>query len=149
MATIELHGLSMQEAEAVVAEIWGCLEEYQIPSPDLTVAVDARGHVSVGCRFRERVWMQVVATRLSTWVTASNLGKARSRRYRAEIGRPWRFMPNHGIFFGGRSASFDGGLAAARTPVQKASGAPLKHATQGAFGVRRSPERDKDLVGDD
>jgi hypothetical protein len=64
MAVIEFDGLSVQDAEEVIAEIWTCLEQYAIPSPKLRVHVHNGTEVTVHFRFSEAIWADVVSARI-------------------------------------------------------------------------------------
>ncbi len=68
MAVIRFRQLSMAEAEQCVAEIWTCLEEYNMPSP--TIAFDFRGPLRTGIKMSidDPVAASVMLTRLSTWI---------------------------------------------------------------------------------
>lgn len=71
MAIVEFRKLSLSEAEEVVAEIWNCLEEYHIPSPQMNFAFGEGDAVTMDCRFREPLWARIVATRLANWLASS------------------------------------------------------------------------------
>jgi hypothetical protein len=71
VATIEFRSLSVLEAEEVLAEIWNCLEEYNLPSPHMTFEFGDVGSVSLGCRFGEPLWARLVAMRLWSWLVES------------------------------------------------------------------------------
>jgi hypothetical protein len=66
MADINLDGLSLPEAEEAIAEIWSCLEEYDIPSPVVSVEFRDNSRMTVGFSFAEPIWADLVSLRLST-----------------------------------------------------------------------------------
>jgi hypothetical protein len=68
MADIYLDSLSLLEAEEAMAEIWGCLEEYNIPSPKIFVDARSNSRIAIKLRFEEPLWAEVVAVRLSTLI---------------------------------------------------------------------------------
>ena len=71
MATIEFRSLSVQDAEQVLAEIWNCLEEFDIPSPRLVVKFRGQTEVTLRCRFDEQLSARIVAMRLSRWIAGN------------------------------------------------------------------------------
>ncbi len=68
MAVIRFRQLSMAEAEQCVAEIWTCLEEYNMPSP--AIAFDFHGPLRTGIKMSidDPVAASVMLARLSTWI---------------------------------------------------------------------------------
>jgi hypothetical protein len=68
LATIEFRSLSLQDAEQVLAEVWNCLEEFDIPSPRLVVKFRGQTEVVLRCRFSEQLSARIVAMRLSRWI---------------------------------------------------------------------------------
>lgn len=75
MADVNLEGLSWPEAEEAIAEIWSCLEEYDIPSPALSVDVGTSSRITVGFSFEEPIWTDLVSHRL-----LSSVRRVSSRR---------------------------------------------------------------------
>jgi hypothetical protein len=71
LATIEFRSLSVQDAEQVLAEIWNCLEEFDIPSPRLAVKFRGETEVTLRCRFDEQLSVRIVAMRLSRWIAGN------------------------------------------------------------------------------
>jgi hypothetical protein len=65
MADINLYGLSLSEAEEAIAEIWNCLEEYNIPSPVMSAKGGANSRMTIGFSFGEPIWAALVSLRLS------------------------------------------------------------------------------------
>ncbi len=78
MAVIRFRQLSMAEAEQCVAEIWTCLEEYNMPSP--AIAFDFHGPLRTGIKMSidDPVAASVMLTRLSTWIE-SQVGPSKTR----------------------------------------------------------------------
>lgn len=70
MTTIEFRGLSLHQAEEVLADVWNCLEEYAIPSPHMAFAFAGKDEVSFRLRFGEPLWARLVANRLSNGMIA-------------------------------------------------------------------------------
>lgn len=68
MVGINLYGLSLFEAEEAICEIWSCLEEYNIPSPVMSLDDRADGTVAIGFVFDEPMWTELVRLRLSGWM---------------------------------------------------------------------------------
>jgi len=66
MAVIELDGLSLAEAEEAIAEVWSCLEEYDIPSPVMSVDVRGTARFTLAFSFEEPIWAKLVSLRLSS-----------------------------------------------------------------------------------
>lgn len=66
MTVIQVQLASMALAEQVIAEIWTCLEEYNIPSPALSLRFHDRGRVTVAAHFNDAVAANTVLTRIST-----------------------------------------------------------------------------------
>jgi hypothetical protein len=64
MAIIRFSNLPMADAEEVIAEIWSCLEEYDIPTPEMEFSF-APTTVSMQVRTRESRWDFALALRLS------------------------------------------------------------------------------------
>lgn len=117
MATIEFRGLSMSEAEEVLAEICNFAEEYDIPSPQLAFDFRAWSTVTLGCRFAEPLWARLMATRMADW-----LAECSSRR----------------VVIGGRGAT--GHIAAVPEPPLQLAAATLRvtgcaNADRGARGT--------------
>jgi hypothetical protein len=71
LATIEFRSLSVQDAEQVLAEIWNCLEEFDIRSPRLVVKFGGQSEVTLRCRFDEQLSARIVAMRLSRWLAGN------------------------------------------------------------------------------
>jgi hypothetical protein len=71
LATIEFRSLSVQDAEQVLAEIWNCLEEFDIPSPRLVVKFRGEAEVELRCRFAETLSARLVGMRLSRWIAGN------------------------------------------------------------------------------
>lgn len=69
MASIAFRRFSMDEAEEIVAEIWRCLEQYDIPSPEMSSQLSAPEIVNLSFHFREKAWADIVARQLSGWCT--------------------------------------------------------------------------------
>jgi hypothetical protein len=77
VTTIEFRGLSLQEAEEVLVDVWNCLEEYAIPSPSMAFDFAGTAEVSFRMRFGEPLWARLVANRLSSGTMARDGGVAR------------------------------------------------------------------------
>lgn len=75
LATIEFRSLSVQDAEQVLAEIWKCLEEFDIASPRLGVKFGGEADVTLRCRFDEQLSARIVAMRLSRWMAGNERRK--------------------------------------------------------------------------
>lgn len=74
MADINFNGLSLCEAEEAVAEIWSCLEEYDIPSPVVNVGACTNARITMGFTFEEPIWAELVTHRLSTLMCGVGAG---------------------------------------------------------------------------
>jgi hypothetical protein len=68
LATIEFRSLSVQDAEHVLAEVWNCLEEFDLPSPRLAVKFRGGAEVTLRCRFFDSLSARLVAMRLARWI---------------------------------------------------------------------------------
>jgi hypothetical protein len=79
VTTIEFRGLSLQEAEEVMVDVWNCLEEYAIPSPSMAFDFSGGG-VSFHMRFGEPLWARLVANRLSSGMIARAGGAGQEGR---------------------------------------------------------------------
>lgn len=73
MADINIDGLSLPEAEEAIVEIWSCLEEYDIPSPAMSVDVRADSRITMGLSFEEPLWAELVSLRLSNSMRSARL----------------------------------------------------------------------------
>jgi hypothetical protein len=71
LATIEFRNLSVQDAERVLAEVWNCLEEFEVPSPRLAVKFREGAEVTLQCRFSETLSARLVAMRLARWIAGN------------------------------------------------------------------------------
>ncbi len=58
----------MAEAEQCVAEIWTCLEEYNMPSPAIAFDFHGPSRTDIKMSIDDPVAASVMLTRLSTWV---------------------------------------------------------------------------------
>lgn len=76
MATIKIDRLTMAEAEAVIAEIWKCLEEHNLESPSLSLIFRRGGHVGFSFGFDEPLGAELAAQRLSAWHAVGGLPAA-------------------------------------------------------------------------
>lgn len=70
MTTIEFRRLSLEEAEEVLADVWNCLEEYGIPSPQMAFVFAGETGVSFRLHFGEPLWARLIASRLSNGMVA-------------------------------------------------------------------------------
>jgi hypothetical protein len=70
VSTIEFRHLSLQEAEEVLVDVWNCLEEYGIPSPQMAFDDVDKTAVSFRLRFGEPLWARLVANHLSNGMIA-------------------------------------------------------------------------------
>jgi hypothetical protein len=87
VTTIEFRGLSLQEAEEVLVDVWNCLEEYAIPSPAMTFAFAGGADVSFRMRFAEPLWARLVANRLSSGMIARHAGAVQEGKTSEAVGR--------------------------------------------------------------
>lgn len=76
MSVIKFHRLFMADAEEVMAEVWNCLEEYEIPSPYLGFQFDGRGRVTLHFQFDDPGRADMVALRLSEWMPTGHRSAA-------------------------------------------------------------------------
>lgn len=67
MLCIKLHRIFMADAEDVMAEIWNCLEGYDIPSPAMTFTFEGQQHVTMQIRFDEPLWAELVNRCVCRW----------------------------------------------------------------------------------
>jgi hypothetical protein len=67
MAVIHLRQLSIVQAERCMAEIWTCLEEYDIPSPEMSFEFRDALRTDIRMRIEDPVSADTLATRLSGW----------------------------------------------------------------------------------
>jgi hypothetical protein len=72
MTVIELRQLSLADAEEVIAEVWNCLEEYDIATPRIGVEFHSAAKVSLCFRIEESISEKVLALRLSSWRCAND-----------------------------------------------------------------------------
>lgn len=72
MAVIQFQQLSMAEAEQCVAEIWTCLEEYQIPSPTMSFEFHGPRWTSITVNIEDPIAADTMLTRLSRWIETEN-----------------------------------------------------------------------------
>jgi hypothetical protein len=70
MIAFEFRGLSMPEAEEVIAALWCCFEEYDVPSPAMTFKFHGGERASVRMRIESADVAKVVARFLSDWKVA-------------------------------------------------------------------------------
>lgn len=68
MSVIQFQQLSMAEAERCVAEIWTCLEEYDIPSPALSFEFCDRLRTNIRMHIDDPVAANTMLSRLSAWI---------------------------------------------------------------------------------
>lgn len=94
MTVIQLQLRSMAAAEQSIAEIWTCLEEYDIPSPAVSFKFHDRGRVTIAMRIDDSVAANTVVARLSTWVGTENLCRDAGRN-------PGLQLPTHSPNTGG------------------------------------------------
>jgi hypothetical protein len=71
VATIEFRNLSVPDAERVLAEVWNCLEEFELSSPRLAVKFRGEAEVTLQCRFSETLSARLVAMRLARWIAGN------------------------------------------------------------------------------
>ena|SRR6185312_10963887 len=67
MIAFEFPGLSMPEAEEVIAALWCCFEEYDVPSPAMTFKFHGGARASVRMHIEDTAVAKVVARFLSDW----------------------------------------------------------------------------------
>jgi hypothetical protein len=67
MIAFEFPGLSMPEAEEVIAALWCCFEEYDVPSPAMTFKFHGGARASVLVHIKDAAVAKVVARFLSDW----------------------------------------------------------------------------------
>jgi hypothetical protein len=65
MVVIEFRRLTMHEAEEALAEMWNCLEEYDIPSPRMAFDFAGDERVSMDVFMDESIWADIMMLRLS------------------------------------------------------------------------------------
>jgi hypothetical protein len=80
VAIIEFRGLSISEAEEVLADICSFAEEYDIPSPQLNFDFRDWSSVTVSCCFAEPLWTRLMATRMADWLAECNNREVAGRR---------------------------------------------------------------------
>lgn len=77
MSVVQFQLLSMAEAEDVIAEISGCLEEYDVPPPEMAFSFHGRSRVSITMRIDDPIGANMVKLRLATCFAAEKpLGHA-------------------------------------------------------------------------
>lgn len=89
MAEINLEGLALPEAEEAIAEIWSCLEEYDIPSPAVRVGLRADARMNMKFDFDEPVWAELVRVRLGVGFLGGMPGAACAAGAEAPCDEPW------------------------------------------------------------
>lgn len=92
MTTIRLRRLSLHEAEEVIVSLWTCLEEYGIPTPQITFRVEGSGRATLCLRI-DSEWAHVVRCRLATSIaefglSAIRIEAAADRRIRLHAQEP-------------------------------------------------------------
>jgi hypothetical protein len=65
MADINFDRLLLPEAEEAIADVWRCLEDYDLPSPALRVDFHANSTVALAFTFEDPLWAELVRLRLS------------------------------------------------------------------------------------
>ena len=65
MSVVQLQLISMVEAEDVIAEIWRCLEEYDVRTPEMAFRFDERSRVSITMRFGDPIGANMMNLRLA------------------------------------------------------------------------------------
>jgi hypothetical protein len=70
MRVVQCQRLSISEAEDVVAEIYGCLEEYNVPMPKMAFSFLGGSRVSITMRIDDPIAANMMHLRLATWFTA-------------------------------------------------------------------------------
>jgi hypothetical protein len=88
MIAIEFHYLSMPEAEEVIAALWCCFEEYDIPSPAMTFRFYGGAMAGVEVHMEDAAVAKVVARFLSDWNVASRSNGSTAIASRQSILRP-------------------------------------------------------------
>ena len=73
MTVVQFQLRSMAAAEQSIAEIWTCLEEYDIPSPAVSFKFHDSERVTVTMHIDDSVAANTVLARLSTWVGTEKL----------------------------------------------------------------------------
>ena len=71
MLTIQLRYLPLREIEEAIVEIWRCVEEYRMPSPDLRFDFQGETTASVALHVEDRVLFAILSARLSNWIVTS------------------------------------------------------------------------------
>jgi len=66
MSVAHFQLLSMSEAEDVVAEVCGCVEEYDIPMPDMAFGFRGRSRVNIAMRIDDPIAANMIYLRLAT-----------------------------------------------------------------------------------
>jgi hypothetical protein len=77
MPAIYFHLLSIPDAEDAIAETWNILEEYDIPSPGMTVTFRGDSRVNIALHVDDPVDAQILVLRLA------QLGSVAGRRHGA------------------------------------------------------------------
>ena len=72
MSVVQFQLLSMAEAEDVIAEICGCLEEYDVPTPEIAFSFHGGSRVSITMRIDDAIAANMVKLRLATWFAVEN-----------------------------------------------------------------------------
>jgi hypothetical protein len=88
MIAIEFHDLSMPEAEEVIAALWCCFEEYDVPSPAMTFKFYGGARASVQVHMEDAAVAKVVARFLSDWNVARHSNGSTAIASRQSILRP-------------------------------------------------------------
>jgi hypothetical protein len=88
MIAIEFRDLSMPEAEEVIAALWCCFEEYDVPSPAMTFEFYGTARASVQVHMEDAAVAKVVARFLSDWNIARHSNASIPIPSRQSILRP-------------------------------------------------------------
>ncbi len=87
MPLIHFHLLSIPDAEDAIAEAWNILEEYDIPSPGMTVTFRGSLRVNIALRVDDALDAQTLMLRLAPWAPSQTGGMTPSQELEA-TGRP-------------------------------------------------------------
>jgi hypothetical protein len=68
MPVIYFELLSIPDAEDAIAETWSVLEEYDIPSPGMTVTFRGSSRVNIALRVDDPTDAQTLMLRLAPWI---------------------------------------------------------------------------------